>query len=297
MDLRTYAISQKLKQNSDLWLYIADGRDVPISVVESAFSKILNDTNDLEAERLANDYDSYVTNHIPLTVSPLDGGAQINGELDDRALDVIQHFYNYNAEDVVRHAIRHTIEILSPHRPFEVTDIQLVASELHRRVRENHRDILRHLQPTGASDVLVDDNPAEIRHEVKSVSSMDALYKAQQELEHVLENVRQNDPQPSVEIPILAEPDGETLESLPELSDIEPLPTLPTLQGDGSGEHLSEPIDNPQPKNEETVPVEQDEMTEAGLTASMWNSFITDLKESGLADRLDLEVPLSLAVV
>ena len=95
MDLRTYAISQKLKQNSDLWLYIADGRDVPISVVESAFSKILNDTNDLEAERLANDYDSYVTNHIPLTVSPLDGGAQINGELDDRALDVIQHFYNF----------------------------------------------------------------------------------------------------------------------------------------------------------------------------------------------------------
>ena len=74
------------------------------------------------------------------------------------------------------------------------------------------------------------------------------------------------------------------------MSDIEP---LPTLQGDGSGE----PIDNSQPKNEETVTVEQDEMTDAGMTASLWNSFITDLKESGLADRLDLEVPLALAVV
>ncbi len=302
MDLRTYAISQKLKQNSDLWLYIADGRDVPISVVESAFSNILNDTNDLEAERLANDYDSYVTNHVPLTVSPLNRGAQINGELDDRAMDVIQHLYHYNAEDVVRHAIRHTIEILSPHRNFEIADIQLFASELNCRVRENHTEIIRHLQPANKSDVLVDDNPAEILHEEKSVSSMDALHKAQQELENVLEHVRQNDPQPSVEIPILAEPDVGTIEPLPELSDIEPLPTLsdidpvPTVS-EVYSEPLSEPIDDVHPKNEDVEPVEQEEMTEAGLTASMWNSFITDLKESGLADQLDLDVPLSLAVV
>ena len=70
MDLLTYAVSQKLRQNNDMWRYLAENQPVPQDLIADAFASVIETYEDEEAVRLTSHYDDYLSHHIPVTFTP-----------------------------------------------------------------------------------------------------------------------------------------------------------------------------------------------------------------------------------
>ena len=52
MDLLTYAVSQKLRQNNDMWKYLAENQPVPQELIADAFASVIETYEDDEAVSL-----------------------------------------------------------------------------------------------------------------------------------------------------------------------------------------------------------------------------------------------------
>ena len=52
--------------------------------------------------------------------------------------------------------------------------------------------------------------------------------------------------------------------------------------------------DAPEEGEAEEKPAEE-EKTDAGVIASVWNGFVKDIRDSGLHERMDLQTPLAMA--
>lgn len=276
MKLLTYAVSQKLNNNNDMWRFVKENQPIPINVVESAFAQTLENYTDIRAERLVSSYTDFITHHIPVTFIPNEHGVQVSGEIQDEALEVIESFYSQTSDDVIRETIESSIHTISPERDIEITDIETMASVLHTNVLENHKRVERltsesieHIQNTNLKTVenvrkpqdiqIVDESPAKTIIEARQTP----LDKATQALVEAEQKEADND---VFEIPALELDE-------PSIDDIV----------------LDDPV-------EETVEV-TDESTETGLVASVWNHFIKSIKEHDLDKRLNLETPTNLAVL
>lgn len=276
MKLLTYAVSQKLNNNNDMWRFVKENQPIPINVVESAFAETLENYTDIRAERLVSSYTDFITHHIPVTFIPNEHGVQVSGEIQDEALEVIESFYSQTSDDVIRETIESSIHTISPERDIEITDIETMASVLHTNVLENHKRVERltsesieHIQNTNLKTVenvrkpqdiqIVDESPAKTIIEARQTP----LDKVTQALVEAEQKEADND---VFEIPALELDE-------PSIDDIV----------------LDDPV-------EETVEV-TDESTETGLVASVWNHFIKSIKEHDLDKRLNLETPTNLAVL
>lgn len=276
MKLLTYAVSQKLNNNNDMWRFVKENQPIPINVVESAFAETLENYTDIRAERLVSSYTDFITHHIPVTFIPNEHGVQVSGEIQDEALEVIESFYSQTSDDVIRETIESSIHTISPERDIEITDIETMASVLHTNVLENHKRVERltsepieHIQNTNLKTVenvrkpqdiqIVDESPAKTIIEARQTP----LDKATQALVEAEQKEADND---VFEIPAL-ELDESSIDDIV----------------------LDDPV-------EETVEV-TDESTETGLVASVWNHFIKSIKEHDLDKRLNLETPTNLAVL
>ena len=276
MKLLTYAVSQKLNNNNDMWRFVKENQPIPINVVESAFAETLENYTDIRAERLVSSYTDFITHHIPVTFIPNEHGVQVSGEIQDEALEVIESFYSQTSDDVIRETIESSIHTISPERDIEITVIETMASVLHTNVLENHKRVERltsesieHIQNTNLKTVenvrkpqdiqIVDESPAKTIIEARQTP----LDKATQALVEAEQKEADND---VFEIPALELDE-------PSIDDIV----------------LDDPV-------EETVEV-TDESTETGLVASVWNHFIKSIKEHDLDKRLNLETPTNLAVL
>lgn len=303
MDLLTYAVSQKLRQNNDMWRYLAENQPVPQDLIADAFASVIEAYEDDEAVRLTSHYDDYLSHHIPVTFTPNGAGIQVSGEIDDVALEVLKLLHHKEDRDIVEQTIHSITNTISPGRDADITDIETFASELKRSVHENHERV--HQLRTASE--LLDDEPASVvvhehvrdlpdvsdvvtpiyepKHEPLAQALAD-LEEAEREADHkVVQDeftfpTNHDAPEQSF-MDALDEP-GFELSDTPEASveDIE----LQDAPEDGEAEE----------GESEEKPAEE-EKTDAGVIASVWNGFVKDIRDSGLHERMDLQTPLAMA--
>ena len=283
MDLLTYAVSQKLRQNNDMWKYLAENQPVPQELIADAFASVIETYEDDEAVRLTSHYDDYLAHHVPVTFTPNGAGIRVNGEIDDTALEVMKFLHHKEDADIVEQTVRSITRTISPGRDAEITDIETFASELKRSVEENHKRV--HQLRTASE--LLDDESASFtvleRIEDKVVEpqtpplekALADLEEAEREAVHRVDDfifpVAPHSPEQSF-MDALDEPNFE-------------LDDVPELDMEASVE----------PTDEETPNEPVEEKTDAGVLASVWNGFVQDIRDSGLHERMDLQTPLALA--
>lgn len=292
MKLLTYAVSQKLNNNNDMWRFVKENKPIPVDVVENAFLETLENYSDIKAERLVTSYKDFVTHHIPVTFVPNENGVQVSGEIQEEALEVIESLYAQTPEDVIKETIESSIHTISADREIDITDLEIMASELQNNVRETHKRVeqltkavippIETETPRKQEDIkLVDEAPARIILEERQTP----LDKAAQAIAEAEQNEATND--------IFEIPEIMKLDDLPELDELPEIPELdePTIQ----------PVDDikneTQSSDEEPIEVVDNKLTDTGLLASVWNSFVADIKAKDLDNRLNLETPMTLAVV
>lgn len=292
MDLLTYAVSQKLRQNNDMWRYLAENQPVPQDLIADAFASVIEAYEDDEAVRLTSHYDDYLSHHIPVTFTPHGEGIQVSGEIDDTALEVIKLLHHKEDRDVVEQTIHSITNTISPGRDADITDIETFASELKRSVHENHERVH---QLRTASELLDDEPASVIVHEhVRDLPAVEEpkqepLAQALAELEAAEREADHKVVQDEFTFPTNHdEPEQSFMDALDE-----PGFELSDTPDAGEDIELQDAPEEGEPEVEEK-PAEE-EKTDAGVIASVWNGFVKDIRDSGLHERMDLQTPLAMA--
>lgn len=293
MDLLTYAVSQKLRQNNDMWRYLAENQPVPQDLIADAFASVIEAYEDDEAVRLTSHYDDYLSHHIPVTFTPHGEGIQVSGEIDDTALEVIKLLHHKEDRDIVEQTIHSITNTISPGRDAEITDIETFASELKRSVHENHERVH---QLRTASELLDDEPASVIVHEhVRDIPEVEEpkqepLAQALADLEAAEREADHKAVQDEFTFP--------TNHDAPEQSFMDALDE-PGFELSDTPEAPEAPVEDIElqdaPEDGEPEAPAEEEKTDAGVIASVWNGFVKDIRDSGLHERMDLQTPLAMA--
>lgn len=303
MDLLTYAVSQKLRQNNDMWRYLAENQPVPQDLIADAFASVIEAYEDEEAVRLTSHYDDYLSHHIPVTFTPNGAGIQVSGEIDDVALEVLKLLHHKEDRDIVEQTIHSITNTISPGRDADITDIETFASELKRSVHENHERVH---QLRTASELLDDEPASVVVHEhvrdLPDVSEVvtpiyepvhEPLAQALADLEAAEREADHKAVQDEFTFP--------TNHEAPEQSFMEALDE-PEFELSDTPEVNDAPVEDIELQDvpEEAPAVDEvasagEEKTDAGVIASVWNGFVKDIRDSGLHERMDLQTPLAMA--
>lgn len=139
MDLKTYAVHQKLVADSGLLAYVVDGRPVPIPLIEENFGEFIAPLADEKASRLITDYQGLVGDEIPVLMkrNPETGGYEISGEIPDTVIEAIELVHKVPADEVVRSLVNHNM-VMVHGTEVEVLDISLSEQAERTRMAMDH---------------------------------------------------------------------------------------------------------------------------------------------------------------
>lgn len=106
MDLKTFAVSQKLHRDQKLLDYVVKQQDVPLHVIQETFGPLLQTQSDVKAERLIKDYKQFLADEIPILVRKnAENGFDISGDVPDTVLEVIELLHDVTADTAIRDLI------------------------------------------------------------------------------------------------------------------------------------------------------------------------------------------------
>lgn len=143
MNFKSYAISRKLKNNSDLIKYLNEGT-IPVEVIEKEFSEVFALYKDEEAELLSEDYREYLRKHVPVSFIPTSKGLDVKGNISDNVLNIINDVHGVEKYEVVSTVVHDVVETVSPNRKFNVSNV-LFSEELNKltdRVEEHKKQLV-----------------------------------------------------------------------------------------------------------------------------------------------------------
>lgn len=113
MNLKTFAVSQKLHRDQKLLDYVVHEQAVPLNVIRDAFGPLLETQTDVKAERLITNYKTLLADEIPIRVHKnAENGFEISGNVPDTMLEAITLVHGVSAEDAVRDLINTHMEQL-----------------------------------------------------------------------------------------------------------------------------------------------------------------------------------------
>lgn len=299
MNFKSYAISRKLKNNSDLIKYLNEGV-VPVEVIEKEFSEVFDLYKDDEAELLSDDYKEYLRKHVPVSFIPNSKGLDVTGNISDNVLEIIDNIHGVDKNEVVSGLVKDVVETVSPNRRFKVEGV-LFSEELN-NLQDRVLNHTKHLTELSTEKDIID----------AVLSNVDSSENLEVEAHNEV-NYHKVDPT-TLEV-------TENSDNVQELSNVNSKKDVSnvvaaTIGGAGvlavAGSILtnkdeknsvsiddSEVLDNVETlKSEETEEgiVEEKIDDEKELRNEIWNSFVSNLAEKKMNERVAIKQDLAFAM-
>ena len=177
MDLKVYAISQKLKnENSELIKYV-NNDNIPRDIIEKEFKEVFESYQDDKAELLADDYRQYLLGTTQVMFSKNSSGLNIEGELKDNVVDIIETIHKTSKEEMVHEVVSDLVETINPTRDYEIKNISFIEqlSALENRI-VSHKSKL-------------DEKDTEIKNDVESSNIRKETLVQEKPKETAVENI------------------------------------------------------------------------------------------------------------
>ena len=113
MDLKTYAVYQKLYHNGSLLDYVVKDEAVPIHVVEESFQDVYQNKQDAKAEALVDDYTKMLSENVPVVISQLEtGGYTVTGDIPDTLIDAIHIIHHATTDDIIKSLVEYNLQTI-----------------------------------------------------------------------------------------------------------------------------------------------------------------------------------------
>ena len=114
MDLKTYAVLEKLKSNSALLDHMVKHKAISIDQASDFFKPLLEKEENKEIKLLVDDYPKYLATHVKLHIEQLSNNElQVNGEINDQLLNTISLLSGDDNQQIVENAIKSNLTAFS----------------------------------------------------------------------------------------------------------------------------------------------------------------------------------------
>lgn len=131
MDLKSYAVLQKIQGKSDLLKYVVNQTDVPVNVLEQSLRDLLKEQTNEHVESISNNYVDYLQKRIRVGIVPLgDNQFEVSGDINDNELDAIELLTGDSKETVVNNLLSSVLSELRGSKELEIGQLEFTKSEI-----------------------------------------------------------------------------------------------------------------------------------------------------------------------
>ena len=286
MDLREYAISQKIQGKSDLLNYVVNNKDVPVDFLETSFRDLLTEQTDAHVADISNDYIKYLKERVKVGIIPLgDHKFEVSGDISDNELEVIELLTGDDKDTVVKRLLDNVLNELRGHNDLDISEIEFSESEIKEAVKHANdkvEEIVNNLP-----ELPVHEKSYEETHEVDEIVERPQMFDDEDDIkdEEVSEDVFDIDVDTidfgvDLEDEEVSEDDYE--DEYPEYDD--------EYLDEESSEYDEESVeyDDESAEYDDQVDVQTEVPEEVIL--DIYNSFVGDIRARGLDKKLNLNI-------
>jgi hypothetical protein len=126
MNLKHFAVLQKLQGKSNLLEYLVENKDVPIVELEKAFGSLLEKETSTVAEEVVSDYKTYLQKNTQLgIVTVSDNEFTVTGGVDNRLVEAIQLLTGDTKEDIVDNLVATVMSEIRGSKELTVSNVEI----------------------------------------------------------------------------------------------------------------------------------------------------------------------------
>ena len=293
MDLREYAISQKIQGKSDLLNYVVNNKDVPVDVLETSFSDLLTEQTDAHVADISNDYIKYLKERVKVGIIPLgDHKFEVSGDISDNELEVIELLTGDDKDTVVKRLLDNVLNELRGHNDLDISEIEFSESEIKEAVKHANdkvEEIVNNLP-----ELPVHEKAHEETHDVDEIVERPQMFDDEDDIkdEEVSEDVFDIDVDTidfgvDLEDEEVSEDDYE--DEYPEYDD-EYLDEESSEYDEESVEYNEESSEYDEESHEDDDQVDVQADVPEEVILDIYKSFVGDIRARGLDKKLNLNI-------
>jgi hypothetical protein len=177
MNLKHFAVLQKLQGKSNLLEYLVENKDVPIVELEKAFGSLLEKETSTVAEEVVSDYKTYLQKNTQLgVVTVSDNEFTVTGGVDNRLVEAIQLLTGDTKEDIVDNLVATVMSEIRGSKELTVSNVEISDEDIVTTVKYviddaeyaiSHADL--------AEEIPVEKPVGEVEQSVAEISFDDIL--------------------------------------------------------------------------------------------------------------------------
>ena len=291
MDLREYAISQKIQGKSDLLNYVVNNNDVPVDVLETSFSDLLTEQTDAHVADISNDYIKYLKERVKVGIIPLgDHKFEVSGDISDNELEAIELLTGDDNDTVVKRLLDNVLNELRGHKDLDISEIEFSESEIKEAVKHANdkvEEIVNNLPELPVHDVEETEEVEEIVERPQMFDDEDDI-KDEEVSEDVFDiDVDTIDFGVDLEDEEVSEDDYE--DEYPEYDD-EYFDEESSEYDEESSEYDEESSEYDEESHEDDDQVDVQTVVPEEVIVDIYNSFVGDIRARGLDKKLNLNI-------
>lgn len=211
MNLKHFAVLQKLQGKSNLLEYLVENKDVPIVELEKAFGSLLEKETSTVAEEVVSDYKTYLQKNTQLgIVTVSDNEFTVTGGVDNRLVEAIQLLTGDKKEDIVDNLVATVMSEIRGSKELTVSNVEISDEDIVTTVKHVIDDAEYAISHADfAEETPVEQPVGEVEQSVAEISFDDILRQDEPTIpEHVeidLDKIGEDVQPVEVHEPVLAD--------------------------------------------------------------------------------------------
>ena len=177
MNLKHFAVLQKLQGKSNLLEYLVENKDVPIVELEKAFGSLLEKETSTVAEEVVSDYKTYLQKNTQLgIVTVSDNEFTVTGGVDNRLVEAIQLLTGDTKEDIVDNLVATVMSEIRGSKELTVSNVEISDEDIVTTVKHVIDDAEYAISHADfAEEIPVEKPVGEVEQSVAEISFDDIL--------------------------------------------------------------------------------------------------------------------------
>ena len=177
MNLKHFAVLQKLQGKSNLLEYLVENKDVPIVELEKAFGSLLEKETSTVAEEVVSDYKTYLQKNTQLgIVTVSDNEFTVTGGVDNQLVEAIQLLTGDTKEDIVDNLVATVMSEIRGSKELTVSNVEISDEDIVTTVKHVIDDAEYAISHADfAEEIPVEKPVGEVEQSVAEISFDDIL--------------------------------------------------------------------------------------------------------------------------
>lgn len=177
MNLKHFAVLQKLQGKSNLLEYLVENKDVPIVELEKAFGSLLEKEISTVAEEVVSDYKTYLQKNTQLgIVTVSDNEFTVTGGVDNRLVEAIQLLTGDTKEYIVDNLVATVMSEIRGSKELTVSNVEISDEDIVTTVKHVIDDAEYAISHADfAEEIPVEKPVGEVEQSVAEISFDDIL--------------------------------------------------------------------------------------------------------------------------